>query len=68
MRYVPNLFSFFPLLFGEGGMIECKVSLAILGTEMEREGERMMLTCLVVHLFTYTYTYKSLLWEFFWVS
>lgn len=38
------------------------VYLAVLGIEIEREGERMMLTCLVVHLFTYTYTYKSLLW------
>lgn len=52
------LFSFFE----EWGIVECKVSLAILGTEIEREGERMML---IVHLFTYTYTYKSLLWEFF---
>lgn len=33
------------------------ISLAILGVEIEREGERMML---IVHLFTYTY--KSLLW------
>lgn len=56
MRYVPNLvFLFFLLSFWGEGMIECKVSLAILGTEIEREGERMMLTCLVVHLFTYTY-------------
>lgn len=31
------------------------ISLAILGTEIGREGERMMLTCLVVHLFAYTY-------------
>lgn len=43
------------------------ISLAILGIEIGREGERMMLTCLVVHLFTYTYN-KSLLWGFFWVS
>lgn len=67
MRYVPNLVFLFFLLFGEGGMIECKVSLAILGTEIEREGERMMLTCLVVWLFTYTYN-KSLLWGFLGVS
>lgn len=43
------------------------ISLAVLGIEIEREGERMFLTCLVVHLFTYTYN-KSLLWGFFWVS
>lgn len=43
------------------------ITLAILGIEIGREGERMMLTCLVVHLFTYTYN-KSLLWGFFWVS
>lgn len=31
-------------------MIECRVSLAILGIEIEREGERMMLgICLLVY-------------------
>lgn len=51
MRYVPNLvFLFFLLSFWGEGMIECRVSLAILGTEMEREGERMMLgICLLVY-------------------
>lgn len=56
MRYVCFSFSCF-LFSGEGGIVECKVSLAILGIEIEREGGRMML---IVHLFTYAY--KSLLW------
>lgn len=40
------------------------ISLAILGIEIEREGERMMLICLAAHLFTYTYN-KLLLWGVF---